>query len=172
MNFRSAATALAATLVVGLASAQTPLPTPATPAPAAAAPATVATPFTASFNYSARDAKGAESVAPATVSVAVSPAALIDDIQVSSATVQIRSGNRFTWDLSGTTSIATGNSINVSVATTNGPLNLGAATLTAATTGARWRVSVTTTGYGPATPATATVKSKLGQSVTVPISYK
>lgn len=46
MNFRSAATALAATLVVGLASAQTPLPTPATPAPAAAAaaPATVATP--------------------------------------------------------------------------------------------------------------------------------
>lgn len=43
MNFRSAATALAATLVVGLASAQTPLPTPATPAPAAA-PATVATP--------------------------------------------------------------------------------------------------------------------------------
>ncbi|MCI1101424.1 serine-type D-Ala-D-Ala carboxypeptidase, partial [Stenotrophomonas maltophilia] len=44
MNFRSATTALAATLVVGLASAQTPLPTPATPAPAAAAPATVATP--------------------------------------------------------------------------------------------------------------------------------
>ncbi len=45
MNFRSAATALAATLVVGLASAQTPLPTPATPAPAAAAaPAVVATP--------------------------------------------------------------------------------------------------------------------------------
>ena len=45
MNFRSAATALAATLVVGLASAQTPLPTPATPTPAAAAaPATVATP--------------------------------------------------------------------------------------------------------------------------------
>jgi len=45
MNFRSAATALAATLVVGLASAQTPLPTPATPAPAAAAaPAAVATP--------------------------------------------------------------------------------------------------------------------------------
>jgi hypothetical protein len=37
MNFRSAATALAATLVVGLASAQTPLPTPAAPAPAAAA---------------------------------------------------------------------------------------------------------------------------------------
>ncbi|MBC3502538.1 multicopper oxidase domain-containing protein [Pseudomonas sp. SWRI59] len=135
-------------------------------------PATVATPFTASFTYSARDTKGAESVVPATVSVAVSPAAPVDVIQVSSASVQLRSGNRYTWDLIGTTSIATGNSINVSVATTNGPLNLGAATLTAATTGARWRVSVTTSGYGPATPATATVKSKLGQSVTVPISYK
>lgn len=43
MKFRFAATALAATLVVGLAHAQTELPTPAAPA-AAAAPATVATP--------------------------------------------------------------------------------------------------------------------------------
>ena len=33
-------------------------------------PAAVATPFTASFNYTARDTKGAESVAPATVSIA------------------------------------------------------------------------------------------------------
>ncbi|MCA4078654.1 hypothetical protein LD001_25760, partial [Pseudomonas kurunegalensis] len=57
-------------------------------------------------------------------------------------------------------------------ATTSGPLSLGNATLTAATTGARWKLSVTTTGTGPATPATVTVKSALGQSVTVPISIK
>lgn len=44
MKLRFAATALAATLLVGLAHAQTELPTPAAPAPAAAAPATVATP--------------------------------------------------------------------------------------------------------------------------------
>jgi FtsP/CotA-like multicopper oxidase with cupredoxin domain len=135
-------------------------------------PATVATPFTASFNYSARDAKGAESVAPAAVSIAVSPALPVDNIQVSSASVQVRSGNRYTWELAGTTSVATGNAINVTVATTSGPLNLGAATLTAATTGARWRLSATTTGNGPATPATATVTSTLGQSVTAPISIK
>ncbi|MFK8329832.1 Ig-like domain-containing protein [Pseudomonas sp. BJa5] len=135
-------------------------------------PATVTTPFTASFNYTARDAKGAESVAPATVSIAVTPAVVADEIQVSSATVQLRSGNRYTWDVSGTTSIVAGNSITVSVATTNGPLNLGTATLTAVGTAGRWRVSVTTTGTGPATPATATVRSALGQSVTVPVSFR
>lgn len=58
-------------------------------------PATVATPFTASFNYSARDAKGAESVTPATVSIAVGAAA-IDQIRVTTATVQVLSSNRFT----------------------------------------------------------------------------
>ncbi|MGE8315375.1 MAG: Ig-like domain-containing protein, partial [Pseudomonas putida] len=135
-------------------------------------PATVATPFTASFNYTARDAKGAESVTPATVSIAVSAAAAVDQIQVTSATVQVRSGNRFTWDVQGTTTVATGNSISVTAATTGGPVSLGNATLTAATTGARWRVSVTTTGFGPATPATVTVKSTLGQTVTAPVRYQ
>ncbi|WEK28442.1 MAG: Ig-like domain-containing protein [Candidatus Pseudomonas phytovorans] len=135
-------------------------------------PATVATPFTASFSYTARDAKGAESVTPATVNIAVTAAAAVDQIQVTSATVQVRSGNRFTWDVQGTTTVATGNSISVTAATTGGPVSLGNATLTAATTGARWRVSVTTTGLGPATPATVTVKSTLGQSVTAPVKYQ
>jgi len=135
-------------------------------------PTTVPTPFTASFNYSARDAKGAESVAPATVNIAVGPAVAMDEVQVSSASVQVRSNNRYTWELSGTTSVAAGNSITVTAATTSGPLNLGAATLTAATSGARWRLSVTTTGSGPATPATVTVKSALGQSVSAPVSIR
>lgn len=135
-------------------------------------PTTVTTSFTASFTYAARDAKGAESVVPATVNIAVSPPAVADEIQVSSATVQVRSNNRYTWELSGTTSVAANNSITVSVATTAGPLNLGAATLSTSGTGARWRVSVTTTGNGPATPATATVRSALGQSVTVPVSIR
>ena len=135
-------------------------------------PATVDTPFTANFGYTARDAKGADSLNQAMVSVAVSPAVAADQIQVSSAVVQLRSNNRYTWDITGTTSVANGNSISVTAATTSGPLNLGTATLTAAGTGARWRVSVTTTGSGPATPATITVKSALGQSVTAPISIK
>lgn len=135
-------------------------------------PATVATPFTASFNYTARDTKGAESVTPATVSIAVTPAVAADELKVTSATVQVRSGNRFTWDVQGTTTVATGNSISVTAATTGGPVSLGNATLTATTTGARWRVAVTTTGFGPTTPATVTVKSTLGQTVTAPVTYK
>ncbi|MNM49096.1 Multicopper oxidase mco [compost metagenome] len=135
-------------------------------------PATVPTPFTASFNYSARDAKGAESVAPATVSIAVGSAAVVDQLQVTSATVQVLSSNRFTWEIAGTTSVATGNSITVTAATTGGPVNLGTATMTATGSGASWRLVATTSGYGPATPATVTVKSALGQSVTAPVRYK
>ncbi|MBI6895790.1 multicopper oxidase domain-containing protein [Pseudomonas putida] len=135
-------------------------------------PATVATAFTASFTYAARDAKGLESLAPATVSIAVSPAVPMDQIQVSSATVQLRSNSRWTWEIAGTTTVAAGNSIRVSTNTTSGPLDLGLATLTTSGSGARWKLSVTTTGSGPASPPTVTVKSALGQSVTVPLSIR
>ncbi|MFG5861714.1 Ig-like domain-containing protein [Metapseudomonas sp. CR1201] len=137
-------------------------------------PASVPAAFVASFNYTARDAKGAESLAPATVDIAVSPAVALDQIQVTSATVTARSGNRYTWDLVGTTTVSSGNSISVTVATSNGPLSLGTATLSTLTSAgtARWHLSATTTGSGPASPATATVTSLLGQSVTVPITSK
>ncbi|MNO25854.1 Spore coat protein A [compost metagenome] len=132
-------------------------------------PATVAEPFTATFTYQARDAKDAESD-PATVSVAVTAQTAVDEnLQVSSATVTTRSNNRYTWDLAGTTSRATSNSISVTVATTSGPLNLGTATLTATATGARWRLTANTTGSGPAPNPTVTIRSALGQSITAPI---
>ncbi|MEX5350480.1 Ig-like domain-containing protein [Pseudomonas juntendi] len=135
-------------------------------------PQQVTAPFTASFTYQARDALGAESASPATVSIAVTPPVIADELRVSSATVQRRSNDRYTWDLAGTTSQATGNSIRVTASTTNGPLDLGLATLSPTTSGARWRLSVTTTGAGPASPATVTARSALGQSVTVPISVR
>ncbi|EKT4464681.1 multicopper oxidase domain-containing protein [Pseudomonas putida] len=135
-------------------------------------PQQVTAPFTASFTYQARDALGAESASPATVSIAVTPPVIADELKVSSATVQRRSNDRYTWDLAGTTSQATGNSIRVTASTTNGPLDLGLATLSPTTSGARWRLSVTTTGAGPASPATVTARSALGQSVTVPISVR
>jgi hypothetical protein len=68
--------------------------------------------------------------------------------------------------------VASGNSIRVSTNTTSGPLDLGLATLTASGTGARWKLSVTTTGSGPASPPAVTVKSALGQTVTAPLSIK
>ena len=79
MNFRSAATALAATLVVGLASAQTPLPTPATPAPAPAAPKPVSTPATGSLFFVA-DADTPPSITRSLFEPAVTPVKPADDI--------------------------------------------------------------------------------------------
>ncbi|WP_455922817.1 Ig-like domain-containing protein [Pseudomonas putida] len=136
-------------------------------------PATIAAAFNASFTYRARDAKGAVSDAAATVTVAVAaPTAVNEDLLVSSATVTARSGNRYVWDLSGTTTRGTGNALNVVAATTGGPLNLGTATLTATATGARWRITVTTTGNGPSPSPTVTVNSAFGKSVTVPITVQ
>ena len=133
-------------------------------------PVTVAAPFTATFAYSASDAKDAVS-APANVSVAVSaPATVNEDLIVTSASVTSRSNSRYTWDLAGTTSRGTGNTITVTASTTGGPLNLGTATLTPTGTGARWRVSVTSTGSGPTPNPTVTITSSFGKSVTAPIA--
>jgi FtsP/CotA-like multicopper oxidase with cupredoxin domain len=133
-------------------------------------PAIVPAPFTATFTYQASDAKDAVS-APATVSVAVSGAAAVnEDLVVTSASVTGRSNSRYTWDIAGTTSKAAGNTVTVTATTTAGPLNLGAATLTPIGTGARWRVSVTTTGSGPTPSPTITVTSAFGKSVTAPIA--
>ncbi|MGH8383411.1 Ig-like domain-containing protein [Pseudomonas sp.] len=136
-------------------------------------PATATEAFTAAFTYEVRDALGGVSATPGSVTVAVTPAATANaDLKVTSATVTARSKNRYTWNLSGTTSKATGNTLTVTAATTGGPLNLGTATLSATATGARWRISITTTGNGPSPTPTVTIKSSLGQSITVPISVR
>nr|WP_160109637.1 multicopper oxidase domain-containing protein [Pseudomonas izuensis] len=135
-------------------------------------PATAPGPFTATFTYQASDAKNAISP-PATVSVAVTPAPTVnEDLVISSASVQVRSNNRYTWDLSGTTSRGTGNTVMVTVTTTAGPLNLGSATLTPTGTGARWRLTASLTGAGPTASPTATVTSGYGKTVTAPISVR
>ena len=131
-------------------------------------PATIPEPFTATFTYNASDAKDAVSN-PATVSVAVSAPAVNEDLVVTSAVVTARSNSRYTWDLSGTTSRGTGNTITATASTTAGPLNLGTASLVPIGTGARWRISVTTTGSGPSPNPTITINSALGKTVTVPI---
>jgi hypothetical protein len=134
-------------------------------------PAVVATPFTATFTYQAKDAKDAVSEKAATVTVQVAAgAAASEDLKVTSAAVKLRSNNRYTWDLAGTTSKATGNSITVTAATTGGPLALGTATLSPTAAGARWVLSVTTTGNGPTSNPTVTIHSALGQTITAPIT--
>ncbi|VVM83929.1 hypothetical protein PS647_02466 [Pseudomonas fluorescens] len=124
-------------------------------------------PFTATFTYQASDAKNAVSE-PAPVSVAVTGAAVNEDLVVTLASVTVRSNNRYIWDLAGTTSRGNGNTLTVAATTTADRLNLGNAILTPTSTGARWRVSASTTGAGPT--ATATIRSVFGQAVTVPIA--
>ncbi|MBV6287027.1 Ig-like domain-containing protein [Pseudomonas aegrilactucae] len=129
-------------------------------------PATVTTAFSTSFGYVARDALGALSNT-GTVSVQVSPRPAAETFAVTAATVQARSNNRFNWDISGTSSVITGNTITVQVTTTAGLVTLG--TTTVPLTG-RWRLTVnnSTTAIPTAAP-TATIRSSQGTVRTVPV---
>lgn len=129
-------------------------------------PTTVTTAFTTTFTYVVRDAVGALS-SPGTVTVQVSPRPVAENFAVTAATVSARSNNRYNWDISGTSSVTTGNTITVQVTTPNGLVTLG--TTTVPVTG-RWRLAVSnsTTVIPTATPS-ATVRSSQGTTRTVPV---
>ncbi|MNI23035.1 hypothetical protein D3C73_766040 [compost metagenome] len=130
-------------------------------------PATVTTAFTTTFTYFVRDSFGAVSTAPATVTVQVSPRPAAETFAVTAATVTARSNNRFTWDLSGTSSVTTGNTITVQVTTPTGLQTLG--TTTVPVTG-RWRLTVNnTTTVIPSANPTATITSSQGTVRTVQV---
>ncbi|MBV4504170.1 hypothetical protein HU751_004865 [Pseudomonas sp. BW13M1] len=127
-------------------------------------PATVSAAFTTSFSYVARDSVGATST-PGTVTVQVSPRPAQETFAVTAATVTARSNNRFNWDISGTSSVTTGNTITVRVTTTTGTQTLG--TTTVPVTG-RWRLTVSnSTTLVPTAAPTATVTSSQGTTRTV-----
>ncbi|MFJ4113328.1 Ig-like domain-containing protein [Pseudomonas sp. NPDC089758] len=127
-------------------------------------PATVTAAFTTTFTYQVRDSLGALSN-PGTVTVNVSPRPAAETFAVTAATVTARSNNRFNWDISGTSSVTTGNTVTVRVSTTTGEQVLG--TVTVPVTG-RWRLAVgnSTTAIPTAAP-TATVTSSQGTTRTV-----
>jgi hypothetical protein len=135
-------------------------------------PAIITAPFTTTFTYAASDSQGNVSKNPATVTVSVTATAVNEDLQVTSASVVVRSNNRLTWELAGTTSRATGNTITVSATTTGGPLNLGTAILSLQATGARWKLSATTTGNALSPNPKVTISSAFGQAITVPLSVR
>ncbi|HDS1733045.1 MULTISPECIES: Ig-like domain-containing protein [Pseudomonas] len=129
-------------------------------------PATVTTAFTTTFSYVVRDAIGALST-PGTVTVQVSPRPAAENFAVTAATVAARSNNRFNWDISGTSSVTTGNTITVQVTSTTGLVTLG--TTTVPVTG-RWRLTVSnSTTVIPTTTPTATIRSSQGTTRTVPV---
>lgn len=132
-------------------------------------PATVTTAFTATFSYVARDSLGALS-APATVTVQVSPRPAAETFAVTAATVTARSNNRFNWDISGTSSVTTGNTITVQVTTPTGLVTLGS---TAVPLTGRWRLTVSnSTTVIPTAAPTATVRSSQGTVRTVPVTVQ
>lgn len=121
-------------------------------------PLNLLTPLNTSFTYQAADSFGALSAA-ATVNVQVTPLTLPENLVISAATVTVRAGNRFTWDISGTTSAVVGNSIRVTVTTPTGPALLGTATVPV--TG-RWRLNVTSTTVAPGPNPSVEIRSTLG----------
>lgn len=126
-------------------------------------PATVTTAFTTTFTYIARDSFGALST-PATVTVQVSPRPAAETFAVTASTVQARSGGRFNWDFTGTSSVTTGNTITVQVTTPTGLVTLG--TTTVPVTG-RWRLTLNNTTVVPSANPTATIRSSQGTVRTV-----
>jgi hypothetical protein len=130
-------------------------------------PATVTTAFTTTFTYLVRDNFGAQSTTPATVTVQVSPRPAAETFTVTAATVTARSNNRFNWDLSGTSSVTTGNTITVQVTTPTGLVTLGSTTVPL--TG-RWRLTVSnSTTVIPSANPTATITSSQGTVRTVQV---
>ncbi|WP_460372760.1 Ig-like domain-containing protein [Pseudomonas sp. Tul1A2] len=129
-------------------------------------PATVTTAFTTTFTYIARDAFGALST-PATVTVQVSPRPAAETFAVTASTVQARSGGRFNWDFTGTSSVTTGNTITVQVTTPSGLVTLG--TTTVPLTG-RWRLTLNNTLVVPSANPTATIRSSQGTVRTVSVN--
>ncbi|MFK3770413.1 Ig-like domain-containing protein [Pseudomonas putida] len=127
-------------------------------------PATVTTAFTTTFTFQVRDSLGSLSN-PGTVTVNVSPRPAAETFAVTAATVTARSNNRFNWDISGTSSVTTGNTVTVRVTTTTGEQTLG--TVTVPITG-RWRLAVgNSTTMIPTAAPTATVTSSQGTTRTI-----
>lgn len=129
-------------------------------------PATVTTAFTTTFTYIARDSFGALST-PATVTVQVSPRPAAETFTVTASTVQARSGGRFNWDFTGTSSVTTGNTITVQVSTPTGVVTLGSTTVPV--TG-RWRLTLNNTLVVPSANPTATIRSSQGTVRTVSVT--
>jgi hypothetical protein len=127
-------------------------------------PATVTTAFSTTFTFQVRDSLGSLSN-PGTVTVNVSPRPAAETFAVTAATVTARSNNRFNWDISGTSSVTTGNTVTVRVTTTTGEQTLG--TVTVPITG-RWRLAVgNSTTMIPTAAPTATVTSSQGTTRTI-----
>ncbi|MBM7455945.1 hypothetical protein HNR62_001824 [Oceanisphaera litoralis] len=131
-------------------------------------PVSVTSAFDAIFTYQAQDSLGAIS-SPATVTVTVSPQPdTAENLTVTSAELRDRRG-RQSWALQGQTTVATDNSITVTVSGIDGPELLGTVTPTAA---GNWQLSARTSGLVLAENPTVTISSAFGNTSTVPLTIR
>lgn len=129
-------------------------------------PANVTATTNVTFTYRAQDSLGAQS-APATVTVTVTPPPAVQEtLTVTSSEYVLRTGNRYTWDIAGTSSQTAGNTITIRISTANGSAVLG--TVAVAASG-RWRLAQTTTTPVPTANPTATLTSSFGTVQTVSV---
>jgi hypothetical protein len=101
-----------------------------------------------------------------TVQVTPPPAAA-ENFTVTTSEFTLRSNNRVTWSLDGTSSVTVGNSVRVQVTTTTGLVDLGSV---AVPLSGRWRMSVTTTNVAPTAAPTATITTSTGTVRTVSLT--
>ncbi|WP_166359537.1 Ig-like domain-containing protein [Pseudomonas akapageensis] len=131
-------------------------------------PAGLQNAISASFTYRARDSRGALS-APATVTVQVTPVANVENLSVTAATVTLKSGNRFTWDISGTAGTTAGNTITVQATTPNGLVTLGTTNVPVS---GRWRLVANNSSIAPSAAPTVTARSAAGNTVTASVTVQ
>lgn len=125
-------------------------------------PSGVTANFSTSFSYQVRDSLGADSNV-ASVTVAVTAAAVQENLAVQKATVQAKNANRWSWDIRGTTSVVTGNSIRVLV----DGVTLGTAT---PSQNGRWQIKASNSAVAPPADRTVTLSSSLtSREITVTV---
>lgn len=125
-------------------------------------PSGVTANFSTSFTYQIRDSLGAVSNV-ASVTVAVTAAAVQENLAVQRATVQAKNANRWSWDIRGTTSVVTGNSIRVLV----DGVTLGTAT---PSQNGRWQIKASNSSVAPPDDRTVTLTSSLtSREITVTV---
>ncbi|MEE4462254.1 Ig-like domain-containing protein, partial [Azotobacter chroococcum] len=125
-------------------------------------PSGVTANFSTTFSYQARDSLGADSNV-ASVTVAVTAPAVQENLAVQKATVQAKNANRWSWDIRGTTSVVTGNSIRVLVE----GVTLGTAT---PSQNGRWQIKANNSSVAPPDDSTVTLTSSLtSREITVTV---
>ncbi|MBO3273902.1 Ig-like domain-containing protein [Pseudomonas schmalbachii] len=124
--------------------------------------------ITPTFTYLVRDSLGAVSVQPGSVTVTVQQRPTANEtFTVTTAELQARTNNRWTWEFAGTSSLTNANTITIRVQSTTGLVTLGTTTVPA---NGRWRFTANNSLVAPGSTLSATISSSFGTTRTVAVT--